>query len=164
LEGTVTNGTINIRGVADLTDNSAGATVNSNALINLASISDTTWDEILPGDHDISASSGKLLQTAGTGGVDSSLLAAAVWDHVTSSSDTPGTMGWLQNKMLLMSSSIDKIRAVTCGRWIISGSQMIHFDDDNVTEVLRHDLFDTEGQPFFSEAGAPAERVVTGSA
>jgi len=63
-----------------------------------------------------------------------------------------------------MSSSIDKVRAITCGRWIISGSQMIFFDEDNITEITRFNLLDTKGDLFFSKSNAPAERVVTGSA
>jgi hypothetical protein len=52
---------------------------------------------------------------------------------------------------------------MTEGRWIISGSQMIFYDADNTTEISRYNLFDTEGDEFFSEVNAPAERVRTGS-
>lgn len=164
IDTSCTAGELVIRGIVDVIDNNAGTNVIVEAALARSPIADVVWDEIVPGFHDTSGSAGKLLQTAGTGGVDTDLLAAAVWDVVTSSNDTPGTMGWLQNKLFVMSQSLDKVRAVTCGRWIISGSQMIHFDDDNTTEVLRHDLFTTDGSPFFSDTDAPAERVVTGSA
>ena len=158
------DGTLVVRGVVEVDDSSAGTTVVQEAALARSSISDVVWDEILPGSHDISGSSGKLLQTAGTGGVDIDVLAAGVWNRDPSLHLSSGTMGWIQNQELITSQSVDKIRAMTCGRWILSGSQMIFYDDDNVTEITRFNLLDTEGDPFFSEANAPAQRVVTGSA
>lgn len=134
---------------------SDGITINSSSIDNIVN---AVWDEPIA-DHTNSGSTGNTLATAGAGGVDTNLLADAVWSRNASLNNTSGTMGWLQNKSLAMSQSIDKIRGMTCGRWIISGSQMIFYDDDNITEVARYDLFETDGSPFFSEAGAPAERV-----
>jgi hypothetical protein len=146
--------------IVDTLLSGTGGNISSSSIDNIVN---AVWNEILSGEHDTSGSAGKLLQTAGTGGVDTDLLAAAVWNRDPSLHLASGTMGWIQNKILINSASIDKVRAMTCGRWIISGSQMIFYDDDNVTEVTRFNLFDTEGDAFFSEANAPAERVVTGS-
>ena len=96
--------------------------------------------------------------------VDVDLIVSGVWNASSASFDADGTIGNIQNKISVMSSSIDKVRAITCGRWIISGSQMIFFDEDNITEITRFNLLDTKGDLFFSKSNAPAERVVTGSA
>lgn len=132
------------------------------------SIVDAVWDEP-NSEHQISGTTGDSLLSASNPVVTASMvvdvpsLVSGVWNANNSTFNTAGSMGWIQNKMLITSESVDKVRAISCGRWIISGSQMIFFDEDNTTEVSRFNLFDTEGDPFFSEADAPAERVRTGS-
>lgn len=121
-------------------------------------IVDATWDELVS-EHTISGSTARTLSTAGAGGVDLDLLADAVWDRTAATNNTSGTMGWLQNKALPMSESIDFIRGMTAGRWAIVGSQMIFYAEDNTTELARYNLTDTEGDAFFSEPNAPAERT-----
>jgi len=138
IDPTCVSGTITVAGLCQLVDNS-GANCNVVSLNVDGSFNGTI---------------------SGSFSADNEAIATAVWDRTASSNNTSGTMGWLQNKMLITSQSIDKIRGITCGRWIIDGSQMIFFDEDNVTEVIRYNLFDTEGDPFFSEPNAPAERVV----
>ena len=66
LENTVTNGDIVIRGVGKLTDNSVGANVLDEDLLNPDNISDNVWDEVLTGaTHNIPASAGRRLRQLG---------------------------------------------------------------------------------------------------
>lgn len=44
-----------------------------------------------------------------------------------------------------MSSSISLLQDVSVGRWKIADNQMIFFKSDNVTEVMRFNLFDENG-------------------
>lgn len=91
---------------------------------------------------------------------DNEAIATAVWNRPSLTNNASGSMGWLQNKIFSISESTNKIRSITCGRWLIDGSQMIFFDEDNITEIARYNLLDTNGAPFFSEPNAPVERVV----
>ena len=51
LDSTVTNGTIVIRGVGKLTDNSVGATVDATHLLSPDSIADAVHDEVIEGTY-----------------------------------------------------------------------------------------------------------------
>lgn len=62
LDSTVTAGTIVLRGVGDLTDNSSGATVNINALVNKDTIAAANWDA-LTDDHSVVGSFGQFIKT-----------------------------------------------------------------------------------------------------
>ena len=42
---------------------------------------------------------------------------------------------------------VDFIKAIEGGRWEIENKQMIFYEDDNLTEVCRFDLFNKQGQP-----------------
>jgi hypothetical protein len=139
--------------IVDTLVSGTGVNISSSSIDNVVN---SVWDEILPGEHDISGSAGKLLQTAGTGGVDTGLLAAAVWDRLASSHTATGTMGALQNETEI-------IRALMENNWELSGSQMVFYGNDGVTPFRIYNLLDTEKDPFFSEPEAPAERVLTSS-
>jgi len=96
----------------------------------------------------------------GTFSADNEAISTAVWNRSSLSNNISGSMGWIQNKSILMAQSIDKIRGMTCGRWTINGSQMIFYDENNSDEITRFNLFDGDGLPFFAEQGSPAERRV----
>lgn len=42
---------------------------------------------------------------------------------------------------------VEFIRDIEGGRWKIDGNQMIFYKEDNVTEIARFNLYDTQGQP-----------------
>jgi hypothetical protein len=44
------------------------------------------------------------------------------------------------------------------GRWHIDGTQMVFYEDDNVTEIARFDLLDADGAPT-SDPAAARQRV-----
>ena len=96
LDSTVTNGTIVVRGVGYLTDNSVGATVEAHNFISVDSIAEEVW---------VHASGTQLLI------------------------DT------------------DLIKQIETGRWKIENFQMIFYEEDNVTEIMRFNLFDEAGDP-----------------
>lgn len=67
-----------------------------------------------------------------------------------------GTMG----KMLVdMEEKTEKIKNHTEGRWLITGSQMVFYQHDNITEIARYELKDKFGNPFFPDNKSPTERI-----
>ena len=96
LDSTVTNGTIVVRGVGHLTDNSVGATVESHDLLSIESISEGVWSDVIA---------------------------------------------------TQLVSDVDLIKQIETGRWKIENYQMIFYEDDNITEIMRFDLFDEAGDP-----------------
>lgn len=70
-------------------------------------------------------------------------VADSVWDH---------------NDAATALASINDLVGIEMGRWRIDGTQMIFYDEDNVTEVARFDLLDGSGDPT-SDPGAARERV-----
>ena len=127
------------------------STVNS---ASFDSLIDGVWDEPVR-EHLTTSSTGDTL-LSGTAVLQAGAIAAAVWDRLTSSHTTAGTMGEQQN-------NIEIIRALMENNWELSGSQMVFYADDGVTPFRIFNLFDTEGDEFFSEPEAPAERVLTSS-
>lgn len=53
----------------------------------------------------------------------------------------------VDNKLAAIKTDIELVRAVEAGRWKIASNQMIFYDENNVTEVMRFNLFDKNGQP-----------------
>ena len=63
IDPTVTAGDITLRGVGTFLDNSSGTTLDTGALLNLATIASGVWDEILTGtEHNIPTSAGRRLR------------------------------------------------------------------------------------------------------
>ena len=92
LDSTVTNGTIVIRGIGCLTDNSTGdAVVVSHTLLDTESIAGAVWDEPLV-DHTLSGSSGDALGNVAAG-ADPGQIADAVWDEELVDHQLPGSAG-----------------------------------------------------------------------
>ncbi len=92
LGSTVTNGNIVIRGIGKLTDNSVGATVLADDLLNRENIAASTWDEVVAS-HLTAGSTGKALNDAGSAG--------NPWGTSISGNTDPGTFGELVGKKLL---------------------------------------------------------------
>jgi len=63
IDSDVTAGILNIRGVGEVVDNSVGATVNTDGLLNPAIIADQVWNETAS-DHEAAGSMGKKLKDA----------------------------------------------------------------------------------------------------
>jgi len=101
---------------------------------------------------------GRALNVASAGGVDYDLLVSGVWN--ATGFNTSGTMGWLQNKSSRISSSVEDVRNVEFGRWLISGSQHIFYDTSG--NIIRtFNLFTSGGIPFYHDDDAVVERVPT---
>jgi len=49
------------------------------------------------------------------------------------------------NKLMTIASDVDFIKSVQNGRWKIINNQMIFYKDDNITEIMRFNLFDING-------------------
>lgn len=111
----------------------------------------------------VSGTMGRLQNNIATGGVDVDLLVSGVWLADNNTFNSPDTMGWLMNKMIIASGSIEKIRKIETGRWKISGSQQIFYDDDGVTPVAIMNLYTTDGSPFIHDQASVVERDPTGS-
>ena len=60
LDSTITNGTIVVRGTGNLTDNSIGATVITDGLLNQHEISSAVWDDLIA-DHQSAGSFGEFI-------------------------------------------------------------------------------------------------------
>lgn len=53
----------------------------------------------------------------------------------------------IDRRTLQMSGTLGQLYDIQFGRWHIVGNQMIFYKDDNVTEVVRFNLFDDTGSP-----------------
>jgi hypothetical protein len=91
LDASCTNGTIVIRGVGQITDNSAGATVVTTGLVSPSNIADYIWDEAIA-DHTSVGSTGEALDTI-SAGASPAQIADAVWDEATTDHLTVGSFG-----------------------------------------------------------------------
>jgi uncharacterized protein YoxC len=58
-----------------------------------------------------------------------------------------GSIPTIQAKLNDVDFLVSKIYDINYGRWQITGNQMIFYKEDNVTEVVRFDLFDETGTP-----------------
>jgi len=59
-------------------------------------------------------------------------IAAAVWSSLMASYKVEGTFG----------GGVNTIFDVESGRWVVENNQMIFYKPDNVTEIMRFDLFE----------------------
>jgi len=53
---------------------------------------------------------------------------------------------WLHNSATQLLNNVDLIKQIETGRWKIINNQMIFYKDDNTTEILRFNLYDSNGQ------------------
>jgi len=102
-------------------------------------IADRVWNEQIA-DHLIDGSTGKTLNTSGSGGVDYDTLAEAVWNRNLSLHTTNGSAG----KIVKETNDIEN------GDWELTNNQMI-FKDKLGTELFRVNLFDANGSPSMDE-------------
>jgi len=137
-------------------------TGSSGVSADVDSIVSGVWDATA-GSFNTAGTMGRLQNTAGAGGVDIDLLVSGVWDAVADGFVDSNTMGGLMNKIVVMSGSMEKIRKIECGRWQISGSQQIFYDDDSTTPLAIFNLLKPDGSPFIHDNEAVVERVLTSS-
>jgi hypothetical protein len=71
-------------------------------------------------------------------------IAAAVWNSLSASYQTAGTMGKLIADTFANS---EFTKGIEGGRWHIVDNQMIFYKDDNVTEIARFNLLNNSGGP-----------------
>ena len=88
---------------------------------------------------------------------------SGVWNVSDSGLNVSGTTGWHLNKLSQISSSVEAIRNVEFGRWIITGSQQVMYDQQG-NELVRFNLLKSDGTAFVHDTAAVVERVPTGSA
>ncbi len=120
-------------------------TVNSGTFDSLI---DGVWDEPVR-EHLFTGSTGDTL-LSGTAVVFVDAIVSGVWSAVTSTFNVVGTMGNLQNDIKVVSGNVDFIRAIEGGNWVISGSTMTFFEDDQPitgTSVAVFELQDADGIP-----------------
>ena len=71
-------------------------------------------------------------------------IADRVWDETTTGHDTSDTFGKYTMDIKSFTEFIDNIEG---GRWKIISNQMIFYKADNVTEIARFNLLDSDGNP-----------------
>jgi hypothetical protein len=79
-------------------------------------------------------------------------LPDAIYDKLVAIDDKVDNLnnslsGSIDVKIDALGNTINAIYHMTTGRWKIENNQMIFYKDDNVTEVMRFDLFDDLGAP-----------------
>lgn len=89
-------------------------------------------------------------------------IISGVWTISGSNFTTSGSTGWINNKLLRISSSIEDIRNVEFGRWLITGSQQIMYNNAGI-ELVRFNLLKSDGSAFTHDSNAVVERLPTGS-
>ena len=62
-------------------------------------------------------------------------IADAVWDKDVAGHNLAGSFGKL----------VQDTQSIESGRWKISGTQMIFYKEDNITEIMRFNLYDQSG-------------------
>ena len=72
--------------------------------------------------------------------VDTAAIAAAVWNRQMDQHTIDGSFG----------KGVNMIFQTETGRWKIENNQMIFYKEDNVTEVMRFNLYDHDGNPSMS--------------
>lgn len=89
-----------------------------------------------------SNSAGLIVKTVGSGVTEQDKLDIAdrVWDESINGHTNLGSTG----KAL---DNIELIKQIEGGRWRITNNQMIFYEEDNSTELMRFNLFDGNGQP-----------------
>ena len=86
-------------------------------------------------------------------GVTTVVMGSNPWDTEVPANPAPGSFGELVKSVGI---SIDFLKEMEGGRWEIDGNQMIFYGEDNITEVARFNLFDSDGSP---TSDNPTERV-----
>lgn len=71
------------------------------------------------------------------GAVTPAQVAAAVWEASMAAHNNPGTFG----------GGVNRIYDTESGRWQIINNQMVFYKEDNVTEIMRFNLYTRDGQP-----------------
>ncbi len=77
-----------------------------------------------------------------TGGSDTILQLGAVGATIVTAE--------MEAELAQLQADIDFIKEIEGGRWKLLNNQMIFYEDDNVTEVARFNLFDENGLPTMS--------------
>ncbi len=70
-----------------------------------------------------------------------------IWAHSTRTL----TAGTKDAEIDTIKSNTERLLSIESGRWHIIGDQMIFYKEDNVTEIMRFNLFDRLGQPATKE-------------
>jgi len=121
----------------------------------ISTIVSGVWNENL-NSYSVTGSAGALLVSASLGGggstsINYTAVANAVWDEPLSGHQTSGSSGFIVSQMSgtleTISTTTNLMQQMGTGRWKIETNQMIFYRDDNVTEVMRFNLFDEFGAP-----------------
>lgn len=97
--------------------------------------------------------------SASMGSSSRTTIQASVWDAPTTLYTTASTMGSTINAVTHLSSAIDTIRKIELGTWKITGSQMIFYELDSVTEITRFDLRNERGEIINPYNESPFQRT-----
>jgi hypothetical protein len=66
--------------------------------------------------------------------------------EVTTAADIANAV-WANADGILIASGVEIIRQIEMGKWKIENNQMVFYEEDNVTEIMRFNLFDEAGGP-----------------
>lgn len=54
---------------------------------------------------------------------------------------------WSENEKNTLLNTIEMIKQINSGKWVLENNQLIFYENDNGTELMRFNLFDQTGQP-----------------
>lgn len=85
-------------------------------------------------------------------------IADRVWDELGDNHHLVGSLGenmqdhsemlgGLEERLQIIAEQVEFVRDVDAGRWKIVNNQMVFYKEDNITEVARFDLLDSDGEP-----------------
>ncbi len=83
----------------------------------------------------------------GVGQISENSGSAVVFDSGLVNAQASADATWANADGILVASGIETIRQIEIGRWKIESNQMIFYEQDNVTEIMRFNLFDEAGDP-----------------
>ncbi len=72
---------------------------------------------------------------------------ATIVDSGLTNPDHVANHVWAHADGILTASGVETIRKIEMGKWKIESNQMIFYEPDNITEIMRFDLFDEAGDP-----------------
>ena len=90
---------------------------------------------------------GELTLHVTASGMDPVTRIVEISDNLDPSDEIIADAVWANADGVLVASGIETISSIEAGRWKIESNQMIFYEEDNVTEIMRFNLFDEAGDP-----------------
>lgn len=143
IDDSCTGGLVRISGGASYVDNSEGAVTIIDNTFN-TEVTNKIWDEQRD-DHNIVGSFGATDEwSGGTSHINPEEIASAVWNANSSDYITSSSFG---GKINTISTDATLIKKIEAGRWRVFNNQMIFYEEDGTTELVKFRLYDLAGRP-----------------